>query len=411
MERRVVITGLGVVSPVGLGKESFWESIVNGVSGVGKISLFDTEGHQVTIAAEVKNFDPSAWVDPKESKRMDRYTQFAMVASAMAMEDAGLEISEEMSEMAGVIIGSGIGGISTFEAEYDKYLERGPKRVSPLLVPMMIGDMAAGLVAMRYNAKGPNMCIVSACASGAHSIGEAFETIRRGDSDIVITGAAEAPITKLTVAGFASMKALSFRNEEPTRASRPFDRDRDGFVIGEGAGIVILEEYEHAKKRGARIYAELAGYGATADAHHMTAPAPEGEGAQRAMKIALRKAGVTPEQVDYINAHGTSTPLNDKYETAAMRHVFGAHAKKLAISSTKSVTGHLLGAAGPIECVASALVIERGFIPPTMNYENLDPDCDLDYVPNKARQAQVRVVMSNSFGFGGHNASLLLRRI
>lgn len=411
MERRVVITGLGVVSPVGIGKEPFWESLVNGISGVDKISLFDIEGHQVTIAAEVKNFDSSAWVDPKEAKRMDRYTQFAMVATSMAMEDAGLEISEEMSEMTGVIIGSGIGGISTFEAEFDKYIERGPKRVSPLLVPMMIGDMAAGLVAIRYNAKGPNMCIVSACASGAHSIGEAYETIRRGDSDVIIAGAAEAPITRLTVAGFASMKALSFRNDDPKAASRPFDNDRDGFVIGEGAGIVILEEYEHARKRGAKIYAELAGYGATADAYHMTAPAPEGEGAQRAMKIALRKAGLAPDQIDYINAHGTSTPLNDKYESAAMRHVFGSYAKSLAVSSTKSVTGHLLGAAGPIECVAAALTIERCIIPPTMNYTTPDPDCDLDYVPNTARKAIVRTAMSNSFGFGGHNASLLLKKI
>lgn len=411
MSRRVVITGIGAVSAVGNNTEDTWNSLINGISGVGHITLYNAEGHPVTIAGEVKNFNPAELLDPKQAKRMDRYCQFAMVAADMAMKDSGLVIGDDIAERAGVIIGSGIGGISTYEREYEKYVVKGPKRVSPFLVPMMIGDMAAGLAAIRFNAKGPNMDIVSACASGAHSIGEAFETIRRGDADIMIAGGAEAPITKLTVSGFASMKALSTRNDDPAKASRPFDKERDGFIIAEGAGVIVLEEYESALARNAKIYAELAGYGATADAHHMTAPHPEGEGAARAMKIALEKGNCAPEDINYINAHGTSTSLNDKYETAAIKRLFKDHAKNIAISSTKSMTGHLLGAAGPLEAVIVCKAMQENIIPPTINYEVKDADCDLDYVPNKARKIKIKAALSNSFGFGGHNASLLFKSV
>ncbi|PKK91654.1 MAG: beta-ketoacyl-[acyl-carrier-protein] synthase II [Candidatus Wallbacteria bacterium HGW-Wallbacteria-1] len=411
-QRRVVITGLGAVSCIGGDVPTIWNNVKAGKGGIGPITHFDTEGHTATIAGEVRELDVERWADPKEIKRMDRYSQFAMVAAAQAMEDSGFSVNESNSEMVGVVIGSGIGGITTLETEHEKYTARGPKRVSPLLVPMMIGDMGAGLVAIRYNAKGPNMDIVSACASGAHSVGEAFEMIRRGDADMMIAGGAEAPITKLTVAGFASMKALSTRNDDPGSASRPFDLDRDGFVMSEGAGVVILEEYESAKARGARIYGELAGYGATADAYHMTHPALEGEGTQRAMKMAMKKAGVNPSEVDYINAHGTSTPLNDKYESIAIEKVFGDRAfNGLTVSSTKSMTGHLLGAAGPLELVISAMAMQDNVIPPTINYQTPDPECRLDYVPNEARSGKLNVILSNSLGFGGHNACLLLRRV
>lgn len=410
--RRVVITGLGAVSCIGGDVTAIWNNIKAGKGGIAPITHFDTEGHTATIAGEVKDLDVERWADPKEIKRMDRYAQFAMVAAAQAMEDSGYVVDDSNSERVGVVVGSGIGGITTLEAEQEKYAARGPKRVSPLLVPMMIGDMAAGLVAIRYNAKGPNMDIVSACASGAHSVGEAFEMIRRGDADMIIAGGAEAPITKLTVAGFASMKALSTRNDDPEHASRPFDMNRDGFVMSEGAGVVILEEYESAKARGAKIYAELAGYGATADAYHMTHPALEGEGTQRAMRLAMQKAGVNPSEIDYINAHGTSTPLNDKYESIAIEKVFGDRAMKgLAVSSTKSMTGHLLGAAGPLELVITSLAMRDGILPPTINYETPDPECRLDYVPNKAREGKIDIALSNSLGFGGHNACLLIRRI
>jgi 3-oxoacyl-[acyl-carrier-protein] synthase II len=410
MTRRVVITGVGAVSAVGKDTETTWKALIDGVCGIGRITLYDAQEHPVTIAGEVTGFEPDL-IDPKEAKRMDRYCQLALTAAQMAYNDSGLNIDDSISERAGVIIGSGIGGISTYEKEYDKYMSKGPKRVSPFLIPMMIGDMASGLAAIRFNAKGPNMDIVSACASGAHSIGEAYETIKRGDADIMITGGAEAPITKLTVSGFASMKALSTRNDAPEKASRPFDKERDGFVIAEGAGVIILEEYESAKARNAKIYAELAGYGATADAYHMTAPRPDGDGAARAMQIALEKGNCPLEDVNYINAHGTSTPLNDKIETAAIKKLFKEHAYNIAVSSTKGMTGHLLGAAGPLEAVIVCKAIADGIVPPTINYENPDPDCDLDYVPNKARKLKIKAALSNSFGFGGHNASLLFKRI
>lgn len=409
--RRVVVTGIGAISPVGNTAEQSWESVIKGQSGIGMLTRLDREQFPVSIAAEVKDFDIEQYVERKEARKMDRFTQYALAASIMAMKDADLEqLDEALSYRTGVWIGSGIGGMETHEQQYDMFKKRGVRRVSPFFVPMMIPDMASGQVSIHFGAKGINSCSVTACASGTNSIGDAFEVIRRGDADVMISGGAEAPITTMAVAGFSANKALSL-NPDPTKASRPFDADRDGFIIGEGAGIVILEEYEHALARGAKIYAEIVGYGATGDAHHITAPAPGGEGAARAMKQALDKAEADYEQVHYINAHGTSTPYNDEFETAAIKSVFGDHAKNIAISSTKSMTGHLLGAAGGLEAIFAVKSIQEGIVPPTINYETPDPNCDLDYVPNEARKVDIEYAMSNSLGFGGHNASLVFKKV
>ena len=401
---------MGVVSPVGTGLEAFWTSLVEGRSGVGPITLFDPSDLSCRIAAEVKDFDPTRYMDRKEARHTDRFCQFALAAAAMALEDAGLAGAGRLGPRVGVIIGSGIGGMSTLEEQHRVMLEKGRTRVSPFLVPMMIPDMAAGLVSIRWGAEGPNSCTVSACASGSHSIGDAFRIVQRGEADIMISGGAEAAITPLAMAAFCSAKALSTRNEEPSRASRPFDRDRDGFVMGEGAGILVLEEREHALARGARIYAELVGYASTGDAYHITAPAPEGRGAARAMELALQDAGLSAQQVDYVNAHGTSTEYNDWYETLAIKRALGEHAYRVAVSSTKSMTGHLLGAAGGVEAIATVLALYHQTIPPTINLDHPDPRCDLDYVPHRARRQPLEVAISNSFGFGGHNAVLVFRR-
>jgi len=410
MTNRVVVTGIGLVTPVGLNSESTWNSLVEGRSGIDYISLFDAEGYESRIAGEVDDFDASAALGRKEAKRLDRFSQFACVAALEALEHANLNMEKEDADRVGVLIGSGVGGIITISDQHKILLKRGPKRVSPFLVPMMLGDMASGQVSMMIGAKGPNFSTVSACATGADSIGEALEMIRRGRADVVIAGGTEAAICEIGVAGFNSCMALSTRNEDPQGASRPFDSDRDGFVLGEGAGLLVLESLEHAEKRGANILAEMSGYGASSDAHHVTQPHPDGEGAARAMKWAIEDAGITPDKVDYINAHGTSTPLNDKYETIAMKRMYGDHAYKLAISSTKSMTGHLLGAAGAIEAAFTVLAIKNDIVPPTINIENPDPDCDLNYVPNTAKKQPVNVAMSNSLGFGGHNASLVFER-
>jgi 3-oxoacyl-[acyl-carrier-protein] synthase II len=407
--RRVVVTGLGAITPIGGTADEFWNNALAGVSGAGPITLFDPSRHDVRFAAEVKGFDPTAYGEKKEVKKMDRFSQFALGAATMAVADSGLDIAQ-VGERAGVLIGSGIGGIQTLEDQHTVIMEKGPGRVSPFFVPMMIVNMATGLVSMRFGAKGPSNATVTACASGANAIGDAFRIIQYGDADVMIAGGAEAPISPISVGGFGSMRALSTRNDAPQKASRPFEKDRDGFVIGEGAGVIVLEEREHALRRGARIHCEVVGYGMTSDAHHMTAPSPDHEGAGRAMTAVMRDAGLAPEDVDYVNAHGTSTPLNDRFETVAIKRVFGEHAKKLAVSSTKSMTGHLLGAAGGIEFVILALVHREGKIPPTINYETPDPECDLDYVPNKAREANVEVAISNSFGFGGHNVTLATRK-
>lgn len=408
MKNRVVITGLAAISPVGTGVEKFWQALISGQSGIGPITRFPCENFPVRIAGEVKDFEPTQYLDKKEARRMARFTQFAAAAALMAVEDAQLELEQVDKNKVGVILGSGIGGIDLMEETTLVLHEKGPNRVSPFFVPMMIGNMASGQVAISLGAQGPNTTVVTACASGTHAIGDAFRLIQRGDADIVISGGSEAAVTPLALAGFSSMKALSTNNEEPTKASRPFDAKRNGFVMGEGCGIVVLESLESAQKRGAKIYAEMLGYGATADAHHITAPAPGGEGAARAMALAIQDAGIKPEELDYINAHGTSTEMNDKYETMAIKSVMGPNPTKLAISSTKSMTGHLLGAAGGIEAVATALAIANDLVPPTINLENPDPECDLDYVPNKARQMTVNYALSNSLGFGGHNASILL---
>lgn len=409
MRTRVVITGLGVVSPVGNDIPTFWDNLVNGVSGIDYVTAFDTSEYGTKIAGEVKNFNPEDFIDRKEVRRMDRFVHFAIAASKQALNNAGLNMDEVNAHRVGVYIGSGIGGLATLEDNHKVLLEKGPRRVSPFMIPMMIANMASGYVSIHTGAKGPNSAAVSACATGTHSIGDATEIIRRGHADVMIAGGTESTITPLAFAGFGNMKALSMRNDEPQKASRPFDLHRDGFVMGEGAGIVILESLEHAQKRGAKIIAEVAGYGMSGDAYHLTAPAPEGEGAARAMAEALRDSGLKAEDVDYINAHGTSTDYNDKFETMAIKAIFEEHAKKLAISSTKSVTGHLLGAAGGVEAIACALAIRDGIIPPTINYETPDPECDLDYVPNVARKQDVRVAMSNSLGFGGHNASIIIK--
>ena len=404
------MTGLGVVSPVGNDVESFWASLIAGRSGITRVTRFDASDFRTRIAAEVKDFDALVYMDKKEIRRTDLYVQYAIAASSQALSDSGLDLAAEDATRIGVIIGTGIGGIATFEEQTELMLAKGPSRVSPFFIPMMIANMASGQVSIQFGLKGPNTTTVSACASGAHAIGEAFQAIKSDQADIMVTGGSEATITKMAMAGFCALKAMSTRNDEPTRASRPFERDRDGFVMGEGAGILVLEEYEHARARGATILAEMVGYGSTGDAYHITAPPPEGEGAARAMAMALKEAGLKPADVDYINAHGTSTDLNDKYETAAVKTVFGEDARRLAISSTKSMTGHLLGAAGGVEAVATVLTISRELLPPTVNFENRDPDCDLDYVPNEARPATVRAALSNSFGFGGHNVSLAIRR-
>jgi 3-oxoacyl-[acyl-carrier-protein] synthase II len=408
--RRVVVTGLGALTPVGNTAEEFWTSITQGRSGIGPITRFDTTEFSTRIAGEVRNFDPLAWVDKKEARRLDPFLQYAIAGAAMAVEDAALDPSRIEATRFGVLIGSGIGGITTLLDTHQVLLSKGPDRVSPFFIPMMIVNMASGLVSMRFGAKGPNSSVATACATGNHAIGDAFKLIQRGEADVMIAGGSEAIVVPLCIAGFSSLKALSTRNDEPTRASRPFDADRDGFVCGEGAGILILEALDHAQRRDARIYAELVGYGLTGDAHHMTAPDPEGDGAARAMAGALQDAGVASDAVGYINAHGTSTPYNDRFETMAIKRVFGDHAHRLAVSSTKSMTGHLLGAAGGIEAIATVLALHHGVLPPTINYETPDPECDLDYVPNQARKQDVEVAVSNAFGFGGTNATLVFRK-
>ncbi|HEM1622519.1 TPA: beta-ketoacyl-ACP synthase II, partial [Listeria monocytogenes] len=400
-KRRVVVTGIGAVTPIGNDAETSWENAKKGVNGVAKMTRLNPDDFPVKIAAELKDFDVEKYLEKKEARKMDRFTHYAIASAEMAVQDSGLVIDDSNANRVGVWIGSGIGGMETFETQYEIFLNRGHRRVSPFFVPMMIPDMGSGQVSIRFGAKGINSTTVTACATATNSIGDAFKVIERGDADAMITGGAEAPITKMSLAGFTANKALSL-NPDPETACRPFDKDRDGFIIGEGAGIVILEEYEHAKARGAKIYAEIVGYGATGDAYHITAPAPNGEGAARAMKMAIDDAGLTPDKVDYINAHGTSTPYNDEYETQAIKTVFGDHAKKLAISSTKSMTGHTLGASGGIEAIFALLTIRDNIIAPTIHLKNQDEVCDLDYVPNEAREANVNVVISNSFGFGGH---------
>lgn len=410
MHNRVVITGLGVVSPVGLYPGDFWDNIVDGKSGVAPISKFDPEGYITRIAAEVKDFDPTAYMDKKEARRMDRFTQLALAAAGMAMEDAAVDREKLNKERVGVILGSGVGGIATLEEQHNNLLNKGPNRVSPFFIPAMISNMGAAQVAITYGFKGCNVVVTSACASSNNAIGDAYRVLKHGGADMILTGGTEAPITPLAVAGFCAMKAMSTRNAEPQSASSPFDAARDGFVMGEGAALLVLETLEHARGRGARIYGEIVGYGASCDAYHITAPDPVGEGAILAMKMALSDAGLKPEDVGYINAHGTSTPLGDKLETLAIKQVFGQWAYKLAVSSTKSMTGHLLGAAGGVEAVVSVLSLLDGVLPPTINLKNPDPECDLDYVPNKARKSQADAALSNSFGFGGHNATLIFKR-
>lgn len=414
--KRVVLTGLGAITPVGNTVQDFWNSLLEGRGGIKRVQCFDPSPFSSQIAAEVLDFDPSQHLNlnPKEIRKMDRFVQFAVAASVQAIGDSKLDLDKEDKYRIGVIIGSGIGGLHTVEAEYNRYIERGPikgpGKISPFLIPMLITNMAAGQVSIYFHFKGPNKCVVTACASGNHSIGDAFRIIQRGEADIMIGGGSEAAITIMGFGGFCSLRALSKRNDEPEKACRPFDKERDGFIMGEGAGIVVLEEREHALKRGAPIYCEVIGYGMNADAYHMTAPDPNGEGATRCIQLCMDDAGLKPKDVDYINAHGTSTVYNDRVETLAMKKVFGEHAKKLAVSSTKSVTGHLLGAAGGAEAIACALAIKHDILPPTINLENPDPECDLDYVPHKPRKMKVNVALSNSLGFGGHNATLAFRK-
>lgn len=407
--KRVVVTGIGAVTPLGNDAITTWKNIVAGVSGIGPLTRINADEYPAKVAAEVKDFNPEDFMDKKDARKMDRFTQYAVAASLMAVKDAELQITDENAPRVGVWIGSGIGGMETFENQYETFQKRGYKRVSPFFVPMLIPDMASGQVSITLGARGVNSCTVTACATGTNSIGDAFKVIQRGDADAMITGGAEAPITKMSVAGFCANTALSF-NPDPKTASRPFDTNRDGFVIGEGAGIVVLEELEHALARGAKIYAEIVGYGSTGDAYHITSPAPGGEGGARAMKMAINDAGLTPEDVSYINAHGTSTAYNDKFETMAVKEVFGDYAYKVPMSSTKSMTGHLLGAAGGIEAIFSVLAIKDSIVPPTINFETADPDCDLDYVINTHRKQEVNVAMSNSLGFGGHNATIVFKK-
>ena len=408
--RRVVVTGQGVVSPVGIGTAAFWQALKNGVSGIRRIDRFDVSEYPAQIAGLVSDFEPELYMDRRDARRMDRFVQFAVAGAVMAMEQAQLDITEEVAPRVGVYIGSGIGGLYTLEDQHRVLLERGPKRVSPFFIPMMIGDMASGQVSIRFGAQGPNSAPVSACATGSNSIGDAFKIIARGAADAMICGGAEATITPLALAGFCAAKAVSERNDEPQRASRPFDGLRDGFVMGEGAGILVLEELEFARARGAQIFAEVVGYGMSGDAYHLVQPAPEGAGAARAMRAALVDAALAPHEIGYINAHGTSTPIGDEMESTAIKAVFAEHARRVPISSTKSMTGHLLGAAGGIEAVACIMAIRDGLLPPTINYEVPDPKCDLDYVPNVARACDLTYAMSNSFGFGGHNATLIFKR-
>ncbi|HKY60725.1 MAG TPA: beta-ketoacyl-ACP synthase II [Gemmatimonadota bacterium] len=410
MGRRVVVTGMGLISALGNDLASSWKALLAGIPGVGPITRFDPSAFDTRIAAEVKGFDPLVWIEKKETRRQDLFTQYAMATSIMAMEDSGIDMGKEDPNRVGVIIGSGIGGIATHEEQNRRYLDGGPSRISAFYIPMMIPDMASGMVSMRFGAKGPNYCTVSACASSAHAIGDAFRLIKHGDADVMIAGGTEAAVTEMSIGGFAAMKAMSTRNDEPERASRPFDAERDGFVLGEGAGMVILEDLDRARDRGATVHAEVVGIGMTADAHHITAPSPHGEGAARAMQRALDEAGLDPTEIDYINAHGTSTPLNDAYETEAIKTVFGDHAYELMVGSTKSMTGHLLGGAGGLEFVITSMVLAESKVPPTINYENPDPACDLDCVPNEMRERPVRAALTNSFGFGGHNATLALKR-
>ncbi|MCM8784209.1 MAG: beta-ketoacyl-ACP synthase II [Candidatus Omnitrophica bacterium] len=410
-KRRVVITGMGIISPLGSTLGDYWCSLKNGVSGIGKITSFDSSPFDCQIAGEVKNFSPGEHISPKEVKRMERFVQFALVTAKEAVKDAALDISKEDPFRIGVVIGSGIGGLHTVEQQHKILLEKGPSRLSPFMIPMMIVNMAPGQVAISLGLKGPNYCVVTACASSAHAIGEAFKTIQRGQADVILSGGTESCITVLGIGGFCALKALATHyNDQPEKASRPFDAKREGFVMGEGAGVLVLEELQHALRRNANIYAEIVGYGSSDDAYHITAPDPDGQGAARAMNMAIEDAGFSPQEIDYINAHGTSTQLNDKVETLAIKLVFGEYAKKIPISSTKSMTGHLLGAAGAVELIATVLTIKYGIIPPTINYEFSDPECDLDYVPNVARQKSVTVALSNSLGFGGHNATLLVRK-
>lgn len=410
MKKRVVVTGLGMVSPVGTGKEVFWESLVAGKSGIVPITRFDASGISTRIAGEVRDFDPLNYLDKKEARRMDRITQFACAGAQIALDDAGVKAEDLDPERVAVLFGSGVGGIETLEEQARTLINKGPGRISPFFVPMMIANMPGAQVAINHGFKGPNITSVTACASSTNSVGEAFRMIQNGDADVAVTGGAEAPIIELAMAGFCSMKAMSTRNEEPAKASRPFDKDRDGFVMGEGSAVLILESLEHALARGARIYAELAGYGVTCDAYHMTATDPEGVGAAKAMELAVKDAGMGLDDIHYINAHGTSTPIGDVSETKAIKKLFGDAAHKIAISSTKSMTGHLLGAAGGIEIIACIMAIQNSIIPPTINYETPDPECDLNYVPNKAIEQKVDVAMSNSFGFGGHNATLIVKK-
>jgi 3-oxoacyl-[acyl-carrier-protein] synthase II len=408
--RRVVVTGVGALTPVGNTAEEFWSALVEGRSGIGAITRFDASGYPTRIAGEVRNFDPLKYVDKKEARRLDPYLHYAMACACMAVEDASLDTASVDGERLGVLIGSGIGGITTLLEGERTRIEKGFDRVSPFVIPMLIINMASGLVSMRFGARGPNSSVVTACATGNHALGDAYRIIERGEADVMIAGGAEAMIVPLTVAGFCAMKAMSTRNDEPEKASRPFDAGRDGFVCSEGGGVLILEALDHARRRDVRIYGEIVGYGMSGDAHHMTAPDPDGDGAARAMRAALRDAWIAPTEVGYINAHGTSTPYNDKFETQAIKRVFGEHAERLAVSSTKSMTGHLLGAAGGIEAIATLLAIHNGLLPPTINYETPDPECDLDYVPNHARKQEVEVALSNAFGFGGTNATLAFRK-
>ncbi len=410
-ERRVVITGMGVVSALGIDLETFWTRLVAGECGISRISSFDAAPYDTQIAGEVKDFNPApAFPSPKEVRRTDRYSQFGVYAAWQALRDSGLDLEKVNRDEFGVFIGSGIGGLQTVTEQHTVLLQRGPGRLSPFMIPMLISNMASGLVSMYYNLRGPNFATCSACATANHALGEAWRTLKMGDAQVMLAGGAEATIVPIGIGGFCAMRAMSTRNSDPARASRPFDKERDGFVMGEGSGVLVLEELEHAKARGARIYCELAGYGNSADAHHLTAPSPGGEGATRCMRMALRNGGAKPEDVSYINAHGTSTPQGDIAETEAIKTVFGDHARKVAISSTKGATGHMLGAAGAVEMIVCAKAIQTDTVPPTINYEFPDPECDLDYVPNTARQTKVNVAVNNSFGFGGHNATLLAKK-
>lgn len=411
MSKRVVVTGIGMLTPLGIGVEASWKACLEGRSGIKRIHKFDPSPFKTQVAGQLEEFDRSKYLDAKEARRYDDFCQFALVAAHMALEDSGLQITEELKDRAGAIVGTGFGGLETFERNFKAFLEGGPRKLSPFFIPMMIANMASGLVAIRYGIRGPNTCTVTACAASSHAVGDAFKVIQRGQAEVMFAGGTEASLTALMLGGFDVMKATSTRNHNPQGASRPFDKERDGFVPAEGAAVLILEELEHAEARGARIYAEIRGYGLSNDAHHFTAPDPEGKGAALCMRMALKDAEILPEQVDYINAHGTSTPLNDAIETQAIKKVFGQHAYKLAVSSTKSMTGHLLGAAGAAEAAFTCLAIKDQIAPPTINYENPDPDCDLDYVPNKARAMDIRYALSNSFGFGGTNASLVFCRI